>query len=175
MLKKLAVIALVIVASLLVAGCTTNTSSSSTPTPTPTPTSTSTSTSNLDYSSYYQKLWEGSGMIVERTFTKSTNVRGNDVYLGIMRNATLSQGTGVTTVMELTKSKNESTQLYDKYVSDKLAADFTPRSDWIAQFKASDTGNYTNIWIGQSGSQQFYVMYRYNPDVSSWELTTEAS
>ena len=115
-------------------------------------------------------------MIVERQFTKSTNERGNDVYMGVMRNATLSQSNaGVTTVMELTKSQAEAKQLYDKYVADKLNEGFTPRQDWIAAMKASDTGNYTNIWVGQNGLQQFYVLYRYNPAVISWELTTEAS
>lgn len=68
-------------------------------------------------------------MIVERPFTKSTNERGNDVSMGIMRNTSLSQGLAVTTVEELMKSQAESKQLYDKYISQKLSEGFTPPND----------------------------------------------
>ncbi len=123
-LKPIAVITvlLLIVAALSVAGCTINLPSTSSPTPTPTSTpipAVSTPTPPADYSSYYNKLWERSGFIVERQFTKSTNARGNDVYMGIMRNTSLPQGRGVTTVIELTSSKAQSRQLYDKAVDDK--------------------------------------------------------
>ena len=159
-----------------VAGCTVGLPTASSPTPSPTPTPTSTPTPPADYSSMYTKYWEGNGMIVERPFTQSTNERGNDVYMGIMRNTSLSQGQGVTTVEELMKSQAESKQLYDKYISQKQSQGFTPRNDWIAQWKAQDYGtyNYTDIWIGVKDTQQFYIMYRYFPPVHSWVLTTES-
>ena len=125
-----------------------------------------------DYSSYYNRLWEGSGMIVDRPFSKSTSVRGNDVYMGIIRNATQPQAVGITTVEELTKSQNESKQLYDQYIASRLNEGFTLRPDWVARLNAS---GYNEVWSGQNGAHEFTVMYRYFPPVQSWEVTTEAS
>lgn len=153
-----------VVASLLVAGCTSNTSSTaSSPTPTPT----------TDLLSYYTKIWEGNGKIIERNFTKSTNVRGNDEYTGIVRNTSLPQGSGVTTVIELTKSQSESKQLYDKAVADKQAEGFSYRSDEVTRM--DPTHQNTGLWAGSLGYRWFYIFYRYNTDINSWELITETS
>jgi hypothetical protein len=171
MKKTLAIIAILMLASLSVVGCVTytNTTSSS-----PTPTApTATPTANADYSSYYNTYWQGSGGVVTQPFTKATNVRGNDIYTGILKNATLSNAPAMTYVMELTKSEAQSKQVYDNYIAAKLNEGFTVRSDWVAQWKA-EPNDYKDIWIGQNGLQQFYVMYRYNSNVGSWEVTTEA-
>jgi hypothetical protein len=172
MKKTLAIIAIVMLASLSMVGCVnyTNTTSSS---PTPTATPTATPAANADYSSYYTKTWQGSGFIVTQPFTQSTNVRGNDIYMGIMKNATLASTTPMTVVMELAKTEAQAKQVYDNYVSTQLNAGFTPRSDWIAALNASVPG-YSGIWVGTYAQQQFYVLYRYNPYVQSWEVTTEA-
>jgi len=111
-LKLVAVIVVLVVASLLVAGCTVGLPSTSSPTPTPTPTPTATT----DYSSILTKDAESSNFIMERAYTKSTNERGNDVYKGVGRNATLPGSTSVTLVTELTKSEAEAKQVYDKGV-----------------------------------------------------------
>ena len=73
-----------------------------------------------DYSSFLTSSWESGSFIIERAFTKSINERGNDVYKGIGRNASKPGSKSVTIVIELTKSKNESKQLYDRYVSLRL-------------------------------------------------------
>ena len=165
-----------VVASLLVAGCTIGPTSTSSPTPTSTLTPTPTTTAPADLSSYFQKLWEGSGFIVERPFTKSTNARGNDVYTGVMRNTSLSQGSGVTTVEELTKSQSEVKQVYDKAVADKKSEGFIYRADEVARLTADPTkAKLDGLWVGSSGNRWFYVMYYYNPKINSWELTTETA
>jgi len=172
MKKTLAIIAIVMLASLSVVGCVnyTNTTSSS---PTPTATPTATPAANADYNAYYTKIWEGSGFIVTQPFTKSINVRGNDIYMGIMKNATLANAIPMTVVQELTQSQAQAKQVYDNYVAAKQNEGFNLRSDWVAALTASIPG-YTGVWVGQNGLQQFYVLYRYNPYVQSWEVTTEA-
>ena len=172
MIKKVAVIALVIVASLSVAGCTIGPTSS--PTPTPTPTAAPTIAMPTDYSSYYTKMWQGAGGVVTQQFTKAINVRGNDIYTGIVKNATLSNAPPVTYVMEHTKSEAQSKQVYDNFVAAKINEGFSVRSDLVAAWKAEPVSPYTGIWIGQMGAQQFYVMYGYDSDVHSWVVTTEA-
>ena len=167
--KLLAIIVFAMIASLSVAGCF-----AATPTPVPpSPIPTVTPTPSADYSSYYTSTWQGASFIVTQPFTKSTNVRGNDIYLGIMKNATLSDAPPVTTVMELTTGEAQAKQVYDNYVAAKLNEGFSLRSDWVAELNASIPG-YSGIWVGQNGQQQFYVFYRYNSDVQSWEVTTEA-
>lgn len=171
MRKTLVVTAIVMLASLSVVGCVSNTNTSSS---SPTPTApTAAPTANADYSSYYTTSWQGAGGIVTQPFTKAVNVRGNDIYTGSVKNATLSSAVPFTYVMELTKSEAQSKQVYDNYVAAKQNEGFSLRSDWVAEWKAQP-GNYTDIWIGTNGLQQFYVMYRYTPAVSSWEVTTEA-
>jgi hypothetical protein len=132
-----------------------------------------TPTANAGYSSYYTSTWQSGGFIVTQPFTKSTNVRGNDIYLGIIKNATLANAAPMTVVEELTKSEAQAKQVYDIYVTAETNEGFSLRSDWVAALNASSPG-YNGIWIGQNGQQQFYVLYRYNSDVQSWEVTTEA-
>jgi hypothetical protein len=93
--------------------------------------------------------------------------------MGVMRNTSLSQG--VTTVIELTKSKAEAKQLFDKAVPDKLNEGFTYRSDWVTQLTGSDSRKVDGIWAGQLGLRQTELIYVYNPAVSSYEFTTETS
>ena len=132
----------------------------------------------LDYSSYYYRLWESNGMIVERPFSESTSVRGgNDVYMGVVQNATQPGAASFSTVEELTKSQNESKQLYDQYVASRLSEGFTLRLDWVASFNASTLPGYgyNEVWSGQNGANWFIVMYRYFTPIQSWEVTTETS
>jgi hypothetical protein len=168
MIKKVAVIALVIVASLSLAGCTFPISTSS-PTPMPTPTPTATPTPVVDYSSVLTKQNEAGVGIMERPFTKSTNERGNDVYKGVGRNASKPGSKSVIWVIELTKSQAEAKQLYDKYVAQRLNEGYTPRPDWVAGW------NHPGAWAGvqYSSGNQFTVFYRYNSAVNSWDITTE--
>jgi hypothetical protein len=175
--KLLAIIVIVILASLSVAGCTVGVPSTSSPTPTATPTPTPTSTpipAPVDYSSSFNKNFEGAGAIMERPFTKSTNQRGNDVYKGITRNTALAESSKMTTVVELTKSQAEAKQLYDQTIAQKLSEGFIVNHAWIAQAKAADPGQ-TDIWAGSSSAgQQFYAAYGYISYVYSWTFMTES-
>jgi len=158
------VVLLLVVASLLVAGCTSNKSpSSSTSTPTPIP-------AQADYSSFFDWSYRAGGFFLDTPFTKSTNVRGNDVYMGSIRNTSLPGQKGVTVVEELTNSQTEAKQLYDKYVSNKLSEGYTSYPQEVANWK------YDGKWFGATDpTHQFYVLYRYSTDVNSWVVTTQAS
>jgi hypothetical protein len=63
--------------------------------------------------------------------------------------------------------------VYDNYVATKLNEGFTLVPDQVAALNATVPG-YNGIWVGQSGPQWFYALYRYNSNVQSWEVTTEA-
>jgi hypothetical protein len=197
-IKMAVIVAFVMVASLSVAGCTVSlpSTSSETPTPslyptpsiyyptpnsTPTPISTITPIStatpiSVDYSAYYNKRWESGNGIVERPFTKSTNVRGNDVYKGIVRNTSQPTSKSETIVIELTESIYETQPLYNSYIAQKLAEGYSVRSDRIAQWESENSAvlGIHEAWFGQLGAQQFVVFYLHNSYIPSWELTTQA-
>jgi hypothetical protein len=166
--KLLAVIVFIVIASLSIAGCTTNTS-------TPTTTTQPTTTAQADYSSYFDKAYQAGNFFLDKPFTKSTNIRGNDVYMGSIRNTSISGAKGVTVVDELTKSQAEAKQLYDKYVSDKLSQGYTSYPQVVANWKTQ--GGLEAVWFGATDSyytNQFYVWYQYNDNVNSWDVTTQA-
>jgi len=166
--RFLAIIVLVMIASLSVAGCVTNPSTSS-PTPTATPTAT-------DYSSYFNKAFTSGNAIMAQPFTKGTNDRGNDVYKGVGRNSSLPESDAMTDVIELTQSQAAAKQLYDQAVAQKLSEGFTLRPDWVAETKAS-APYMIEVWEGQQSvsGQAFIVEYYYDSNVSpSWLFMTEA-
>jgi len=104
---EIVVLSLVVV-SILISGCTVISPSTSTPSPTSSPTvTTPTLTPSTDYSSELTKYYEAGTAIMERPFTKSINERGNDVYKGVGRNATMPGAGSVTIVVEFTKSQAE--------------------------------------------------------------------
>ena len=144
----------------------------STPTPIPT---VITPTPPPDYSSYFDQSFESGTSIMDRPFTKSINSRGNEVYKGVVRNASLPKDRGMTTVVELTTSKAQAKLLYDQTVAQKIKEGFTPRYDWIAQDKAAWPW-VTEDWTGQlyGNGQQFGVRYLYSSELLSWELITQA-
>ncbi len=114
------------------------------------------------------------GFIVTQPFIKSSDARGNDVYLGIVKNATLTNAIPMTVAIELTKSEAQAKQVFDSFVAAKLNAGFSVSSDQVAALNADPSIRYDGIWIGQSGALYFDTFYRYNPDVNSWEVTTES-
>jgi hypothetical protein len=174
MIKKLlAVIVLVMVASLSVVGCVNNTN---TPSSSPTTSSSPTPAANADYSSYFNTVFTGGNGIVVQPFAKGTNNRGDDVYKGVGRNSSLPESADVTTVIELTQSQARAKQLYDQTVAQKINEEFTRRPDWDAATKAGFP-YITEIWSGQQSlsGQAFIVEYYYDSNVSpSWLFVTEA-
>jgi hypothetical protein len=172
MIKKVAVIALVIVASLSLAGCTFPISTSS-PTPTPTPTPTTTPTPVVDYSSTLTSKVESGNFIMTRPFTKSTNAQGHDVYKGVGRNATLSNSPEVTLVFELTKTQTAAKQVYDKIVATKLNEGYTLNPKVSADKKAQSS-TWVEVWYGTYGSNWFQCSYGYGPEVPSWMVTQQS-
>jgi hypothetical protein len=161
--KLLAIIVFAMIASLSVAGCTVGLPSTASPTPTPTPSSTS--TSSTDLSSYFQNYFESGNSIIERPFTKSTNERGNDVYKGVGRNASLPGSKSVTIVVEVTKSEAEAKQVHDSQVSEKLNQGYTPDPTDAAQWQTNNPGTVA-VWIGYYGDSYYNCYYIY--DVHGW-------
>ena len=174
MLKKLAATVLVVIALLSIAGCVVNPSTSSpSPTATPVPTVT-TPTPAVDYSSVLNSKVESGNFIMTRPFTKSTNERGNDVYKGVGRNATLSGSTDVTLVFELTGTQTEAKQVSDKIVATKLKEGYIPDASHIASHKAAYPSE-VDYWFGTYGSNWFSCAYGYGPEVPSWTVIQQSS
>ncbi len=49
-------------------------------------------------------------------------------------------------------------------------------SDWVAQMLADPTkAKLDGLWAGSLGTREFHTHYWFNPEVNSWELTTETS
>jgi len=162
--KKLLVISmLVIVGSLSVAGCI---SSSTAPSPSPT-SAAITPMPSADYSSYFNKFFEGGNAIMVQPFTKSTNERGNDVYKGVGRNATLPGSSSVTTVVELTKSEAEAKQVRDSQVSEKLNEGYTSDATSAATWQANNPGTVA-VWAGSYGANEFLCYYQYDYTINGW-------
>jgi hypothetical protein len=162
MIKKVAAVVLVMIASLFVAGCTTNTTSP-TPTPTPSPTSTPKPTPT-DYSSALTEQYESFNFTMEQPFTRSTNARGNDVYTGV--GSTAPGSPRVTIVIEKTKSKAEAKSVYNATVAAKLKEGYKFNRTNTAAYK--NTSAYEEVWVGNSGANWFLCSYRYDIIVHGW-------
>jgi len=176
MIKKTpAIIALILVASLSVAGCTVGPSSTSSPTPTSTPTSTTTSApiqAPADYSSALTAQYESYGLTMERPFTKSTNARGNDVYKGVGRNATVPGSPSVTIVIEKTKSKAEAKSVYNATIAAKLKEGYKANRTLAATYKA--TKAYEEVWVGNHSVNWFMCNYGQNLILHSLTFSQES-
>jgi len=172
--KLLAIIVLILIATLSVAGCTVGVRSTSSPTPTPTTAPTvTTPTPAVDYSSILTKQNEGGAGIMERPYTKSTSERGNDVYKGVGRNATLPGSHSVTLVIELTKLETEAKQVYDKAVNDKVSEGYTVDSVSIAKYKANNPGTI-DAWMGTYGMNVFVCSYYDYYSVHGWAVQQQS-
>jgi outer membrane biogenesis lipoprotein LolB len=112
-LKPIAVITvlLLVVASLLVAGCTTNTTSNTNQTPSAA-TSTENTTDKSDLSKDITASFVSSGRAVVKEFTKSTNQYGNVVYTGVVKdnNETTLRPYQHNVTIEMTKNKTDAIQ-----------------------------------------------------------------
>ena len=137
--KLLAIIMLVMVASLSVAGCTVSLFGTSSPTPTPTP--------SIDYSSYYNSQAQANGDLVT-PFVKSTNSRGNDVYTGVVSNPDTPSNT-----YELTKSEDAANAAFNATIAQKMNEGFTPTPALVAALKTEPAfKGYEGIWVGANST-----------------------
>jgi hypothetical protein len=176
MIKKApAIVALILVASLSAAGCTVSLPGTSSPSPTSTTTSTTTSTATstpADYSSALTKQLESYNFIMERPFTMSTNARGNDVYTGVGRNATVPGSENVTFVIEKMKSKAEAKNVYNATVAAKLKEGYKANNTSAAAYKA--TKAYEEVWVGNHSANWFMCNYGQNLILHGWAFSQES-
>jgi hypothetical protein len=173
--KAPAIVALILIASLSAAGCTVGLPSTSSPTPTSTTTSTTTSTpiqTPADYSSALTRQLESYNLVMEQPFTKSTNARGNDVYKGVARNATVPGSKNVTFVIEKTKSKAEAKNVYNATVAAKLKEGYKANRTNAAAYKA--TKAYEEVWVGNYSRLWFMCNYGQNLILHGWAFTQES-
>jgi hypothetical protein len=177
MIRKVpAIVALILIASLSAAGCTVGLPSTSSPTPTSTTTSTTTSTpiqTPADYSSALTRQLESYNFIMEQPFTKSTNTRGNDVYKGVARNATVPGSKNVTFVIEKTKSKAEAKNVYNATVAAKLKEGYKANRTKAAAYEA--TKAYEEVWVGNYSRLWFMCNYgQKNLILHGWAFSQES-
>jgi len=174
MIKATVIIALILVVSLSAAGCT-GLPSTSSPTTTSTTTSTTTKTS-ADYSSTFTELYKSYNLTMVQPFKKSTNARGNDVYTGVGRNATVPGSSNVTIVIEKTKSKAEAKNVYNATIATKLKEGYKANRTNAAAYKA--TSAYEEVWAGNYSANWFMCNYGQKSDpaliLHSWVFSQES-
>jgi len=175
-LKPITAILLLVLASLLISGCTVTTPFTSSPTPTVTPTATTpTPTPILDHSSDLTTAFESGNFIMERPFTKSINERGNDVYKGVRRNVTASDAPSVTVVIEFTKSEAQAKTVYDNAVALKKNQGYVLDASLTAYGKAN-CPQCKDLWEGTYNLYDvFTCQYDYVPHFQSWLVTQQTS
>jgi len=181
-LKPIVAIAVLflVVASLSVAGCTIGLPTSSTPTPSPTSTPMPTAIPPRDYSSFFANRYESVDSIIVQPFTKAgtSNMRGNDVYRGVIRNASLPGSLSTTIVVELTQSKSQAKQLFDSEVAAKQSLGYVYNSERTTSWKAFEKGAYVQIgeaWIGNDNAgHSFLTATENNTDTGHWLFVTQA-
>jgi hypothetical protein len=150
--KLLAIIVLVMVASLSVAGCTIGLPSTSSPTPTP----------PADYSSFYDNIYPN--RVLEKPFNKTISERGNDLYVGVIRNA--SQKYTYTITLEHVRSQDEAASVYKDTVAGAIREGYVARS-----YNTPISDVYPvprERWQGDKSLSYMNVKYYYYPEVNSW-------
>ena len=170
MIKATVIIAVILVVSLSAAGCT-GLPSTSSPTTTSTTTSTTTKTS-ADYSSALTELYKSYNLTMVQPFKKSTNARGNDVYTGVGRNATVPGSPSVTIVIEKMKSKAEAKNVYNTTIAAKLKEGYKANRTLAATYKA--TSAYEEVWVGNYSVNWFMCNYGQNLILHSWAVSQES-
>jgi hypothetical protein len=136
MTKKLSVIALLllVVASLLVTGCTT----------TPVNKTTSPPTKSVDMTDKLNSSFTAKNFTIITPFTRAVNQYGNVVYTGVVKDgeATLVQYVHNLTLEE-TKSRNETLERFDAYIAQALTLGY------------SQTYNTSIVWHGTKDSEAY--------------------
>jgi hypothetical protein len=177
-MKATVIIAFILIVSLSAAGCA-GLPSTSSPTATSTTTSATTSnttTTSADYSSAFTELYKSYNLTMVQPFKKSTNSRENDVYTGVVRNATVPSSPNVTIVIEKTKSKTEAKNVYNATVAAKLKEGYKANGTSAAAYRA--TKAYQEVWAGNYSVNWFMCNYGQNSDpaliLHSWVFSQES-
>ena len=149
------IVLIIVVASLLVSGCTTSNKPSessptaiasdatSTKTPTATKTTTATPSSSSDKSSYITSKFSDKYTIVT-PFSKSTNSYGNVAYTGVVKESPekkLNPYSHKITI-ELTKNNDTTKMRYAQYKTQLLSSGLIQVYDYGDYMYFSDTGHY---------------------------------
>ena len=141
---------------------------------------------SVDYSSALTKdFFSTSAILVP--FTKSVNSRGNDVYKGIAKNIPKVDASGVTVVIEFTKSAAQAKTVYDGavaakqnegyvYYADavvgrKLIQCMGPYVEWKHMGAFFHEGKY--VWDGKKGNNRASCDIQCAPQYNAWLVTTE--
>lgn len=133
MIKKVvAIIVLVMFASLSVAGCTTSTPSTNTATPS--------SPTSSDLAAELNKAFTNQGITIASRFTQTTNQYGNAVYAGVVRDGDAGTTPSVHNItVEEAKNHNDSEGRFAAYVAQAQKAGY------------SEVTNMSGDWWGITG------------------------
>lgn len=150
------IVLLLVVASLSVAGCTVGIPNTSSPTPTGT-----TPSPLADYSSFYDKQW--SDRVIEKPFYKTLSNDGNDLYVGVIQNAS-RVGTSTVTFEHVT-SQNEAANIFKNIVANAKSAGYTEMP-----YTPPSSYQVVGHWLGWNDvmRKHTYTQYYYGSEVNSW-------
>jgi hypothetical protein len=127
-----------------------------------------TATAATNYSSRYDTAY-GSGAVVVTPFYLTTSARGNDLYVGAVRN--FSQQSRVNTItLELCTSETEAAQIYQTTVANATKAGYVARATVPSGFPAPAV----QAWHGDYGFSYKMVAYYQDQSVgNAWVVETQ--
>jgi hypothetical protein len=143
-----AIVVFSMVSVLVVAGCTSTTTNKTSPSP-----------ATTDYSSHFNAVWND--VVIEKTFVKGTNERGNTIYTGVIRGVDTRYPN--TVIEELVASKGEAANLYNNAVAKARSDGYVYRA-----FSTAPNSDIEARWRGDLDSKFFYTDYHFDDTVNSW-------
>ncbi len=161
MIKKLAVAVLIVMmASLSIAGCTS-------PSPSPSTTSSSTTGANVtDYSDHYNKAM--GDWVIEKPFYKTISDRGNDLYMGVARNA--SSQYSHTLAYEHVKTEDDAAAVFDTLVTQAQDSGYTEKSMLQDPYSVD---SWRGVKTVGSTTSVVDISYYHSSSVNSWVVQKE--
>ncbi|MGZ4932284.1 MAG: hypothetical protein ACXV5D_09400 [Halobacteriota archaeon] len=158
MIRKVAVVVfIVMMTSLSIAGCTSSSTSN---------TSSTSGTNVTDYSDHYNKAM--GDWIIEKPFYKTTSDRGNDLYMGVARNA--SSQYSHTLAYEHVKTEDDATVVFDTLVTQAQDSGYTEKS-------MPQDPHTVDAWRGVktvgSTTSVVDISYYHASSVNSWVVQKE--
>ena len=114
-----------------------------------------------DYSDYYNQAW--GDRIVEKPFHKTKSDRGNDLYVGVVRNA--SSQYPATMSFEHVQTQSDAAKIYTDIVDAAKSEGYMSMVFSSSNLKSDP---FVERWQGTTSLNYMHVTYYYNEAVNSW-------
>lgn len=114
-----------------------------------------------DYCDYYNNAW--GDRIVEKQFYKTQSDRGNDLYVGVVRNA--SSQYPATLSLEHVKTQSDAAKIYTDTVAAAQSAGYMSMVFSSSEVKPD---LFVERWQGTTSLNYLHVTYYYSEAVNSW-------